>query len=114
MRDYATAKQVGKEFIGAFSLDFGEDGQLKTSGQLLGSMPLGTWTHFEIRLQVGENTPRTYQLEITSPGADKRSHIFPIGSPGFRVFTWLGVIAGGEKSGVFHLDNLVLRADPAP
>ena len=112
IRDYPTAKAQGKEFIGGLSLGFGPDGALAAGGQSLGTMPLGTWTHFEIRFQVGENAPRAYRLEVAPPGAAKRSYELPLASD-FRVFSWLGIIAGGEKEGAFYLDNLVLRADPA-
>lgn len=112
VRDYATARTLGREFIGAFSLEFAADGQLKASGQPLGSMPVGEWTHFDLRVQAGANAARTYQVDVTVPGAEKRSYTLPIDSPDFHEFSWIGIIADDDRDGGFYLDNLSLRADP--
>jgi hypothetical protein len=111
IRDYPTAKTLGKEFIGALSLSFAADGQLKASGQSLGTMPLGEWTHFDLRLPVGDKASGDYELAITMPGTKPKLYTLPIDSKDFHVFSWVGFIADGETDGTFYLDNLVLRAD---
>lgn len=109
VRDYVTAKALGKEFIGAFSLNFDAEGKLTAGGTSLGAVPLGEWSHFEILLEAG-GASQTYQVQVTSPGAKPRSFELPIDSSEFRVFSWLAIIAGGERNGAFYLDNFVLRA----
>jgi hypothetical protein len=110
VRDNPSAKPLGKEFVGAFSLDIAADGKMTASGKALGTMPLGTWTHFEILLPVGQKTGGKYKLTVGLLGENGKSFELPIDSPDFHVFSWLGFIAGGEQNGVFYLDNLVLRA----
>ena len=75
-------------------------------------MPVGEWTHFDLRFQVGANAAHTYQVDVTAPGAEKRSYTLPIDSPDFHVFSWIGIIADDDRDGGFYLDNLSLRADP--
>ena len=56
----------------------------------------------------------TYQVEVTAPGAEPQTWTLPLADPEFRVFTWLGFIAGGDADGAFYLDSMKLQAVSAP
>ena len=111
VRDYPTAKAMGKEFIGAFSLNFDAQGKLTIGSKTLGVMPIGQWTHFEILMEIGEGASRNYMVQVTLPDAKPRNYVLPLDTAQFRVFSWLAFIAGADQSGAFYLDNMVLRAE---
>ncbi len=84
------------------------DGKVLASGREIGTVPLGTWVHVDIRMDLGEGKPATYDLSMSVPGRDPVAAKLPYGKSKFCKITWLGISSTSNANTVFYIDNLKL------
>lgn len=88
------------------------NGQLTFADQPPLPLPLGVWTHIEISAGFGSKTDGTWQLTVTTPGAEpKHFSGLKFVNPETRSVTWLGFISVANCKGVYYIDNVKLETD---
>jgi hypothetical protein len=69
---------------------------------------LGQWVHVDIRMELGEGKPKTYQLTLGIPDREPIVAEIPYRSAAFERITWLGISSNSVTSTVFYIDDLKL------
>jgi hypothetical protein len=90
------------------SLAIARDGTVHANGQHVCTLEPDSWTRFELRFALGEQSTGDYQLEIRS-GSERTEHRLPFGKPTFDEITWLGITLPDDADGTVYLDDLALQ-----
>jgi len=84
------------------------DGSIKANGKTVGHLEPGTWTHFDLRFALGDQSTGSYTLTVTSRAGPATCTI-PYASPTFRDLAWLGITTPDDADGTLYLDDLKLQ-----
>lgn len=106
VRDYAT-KGAG-EFASSASFEIMGDGKLIVKGKEVAALPVGQWSHVEMRIPLGKDAPKEYTLAVTLPDKTVQTAKLPFASDKFAILSSLYMIADDDKDAVTYLDNLTL------
>lgn len=104
LREYGTVSP----FLVGPTVGVAPDGMVSASGVEIETIPSGTWVHVDIRLDLGEGKPLTYDLTLSVPGRDPVVRTLPCKNSEFRKITWLGIASTSDANTVFYIDNLKL------
>ncbi|KKK92325.1 hypothetical protein LCGC14_2704050 [marine sediment metagenome] len=85
------------------------DGTCFGSGRQLAKLPLDKWVQLAIRLELGKEAPKTYELTLSVPGQQPKSFTLPLVSHDFQVLTWLGFSGTSDARAVFYVDKIKLK-----
>ncbi|MBI2298206.1 MAG: right-handed parallel beta-helix repeat-containing protein [Armatimonadetes bacterium] len=89
------------------------DGWLSANGKRLLPLPAGQWVHVEIVCGLGKLAAGRYALTLTLPGAAPQRIADLACSHQFDYLDCIVFMAVGDAPGVFYLDNLQFRPQPA-
>jgi hypothetical protein len=86
------------------------DGRVLSKGKEIGQVPLGQWTHFEIRCALGSKAKGSFDLRF-GPDGGKMTELNGLPcDPNCRELRWLGFVSDAKDASVFYVDNITLRA----
>ena len=97
-----------KPYLVGPTVSVAPDGKVTAGGKDLGTMPLGEWVHVVIGVELGDGTPKTYQLILSVPDREPIVADIPYFSSAFEKITWLGISSTSDAATVFYIDNLKL------
>lgn len=93
-------------YLTGLAVSISKDGTVKASGQTVGVIPSGVWTHADIQIALGKSNKGTYRFELTIPGKESIVKELPIQNPKFKNITWLGITSNSKEDAIFFIDNL--------
>lgn len=94
------------------SLHLVAGGDFKANGKVVATVPVGQWFRIEILCPVGRRTDHTYTLTITLPNQTRKTfRDLSVGSPRFRVLTWVGFVSDATVPTRFYVDNVRLEVE---
>ncbi|MBT3378155.1 MAG: right-handed parallel beta-helix repeat-containing protein [Lentisphaerae bacterium] len=118
-RDWAGPRILpGPQFTikadGKLYLNCSGDGDAAT-GTALGEIPNGEWFSVEILFTLDPDAEHhTYTATVRQGNEVKaQRNDVPFLAPNFKVLSWGGIVAPGERDAQFYVDNLVFREQPA-
>ena len=90
------------------SISIGRDGAVQANGKLVGKFEPETWTSFELRFALGEESTGSYTLVVRN-GSTETRHTLPFGKPTFNEIKWIGITTPDAADGTAYLDELRLQ-----
>jgi lysophospholipase L1-like esterase len=93
-------------FVAGPAFLFRPDGTVDLPGAPgVAKLPLGQWSHLEVRFALTEATGRQGTVRIVLPDKTLRQQEIDLDDR-FRAFTWLGLVNGSKDRAVYDVDNL--------
>jgi len=79
-------------------------------GKALLTVPAGAWVRFEVTCPLGDAATQTFTMRVWLPGETEPKVFADLAhDPAFTRLDWVGLIANGQRSCTFHVDDLEVR-----